>query len=318
MVKFIILILLSLFLPASGAIAQEVIISDYPMGVGGSVKAELFQPYYPQIKAIADTLHRYPLARAIVTGGADGAKYANNNDALNPGLALGRANVLRNLLIKEFKVDSTQIVIQSIDDKVKGNQYRYAGIRVDRTLSNLDSRLEYLESRPPEEKHFTELEGAKTDFLESFGLRLGGGISSSPFGAIPVIAGSVTWRRIIFVEAIVGHTFWKSTYSIAGSELSTRRRLAGAEVVVNPFEHLPLGIVGGWVRVEEISQLYYQYVRMSEGPLLGLRYSPLDFLSVTGCYNPSRHRLAGDEISKSESDQFLLSISAHKTFGGAK
>ncbi|SYZ73180.1 exported hypothetical protein [Candidatus Zixiibacteriota bacterium] len=318
MIKSIFWVPFCLLLLTSSLMAQEVVISDFPTGVGGSVKTELFKPYLPQIKAIADTLHKYPLARAIVTGGADGTKYRQNNDALNPGLALGRAHVLRNLLITEFRVDSTQIIIQSTDDKFEGEQYRFAGIRIDRTMESFDSRLADLEKRPPLEKHIVEIPESTVTFVENFGLRLGGGLSSSPFGAIPLVTGSLTWRRIIFVEALVGHTFWKSTFSVAGSDLSTRRRLAGADVIVYPFDRLPLGFVGGWVRIEEISQLYYQYVRMSEGPLFGLRYTPVEFLSLTGCYNPSRHRLAGNEFSHTDNDQFMLSIMAHKTFGGER
>jgi hypothetical protein len=318
MVKLIIFIPLCLILLASAAMTQEVIITNFPVGVGGSVKAGLFQPYYPKIKAIVDTLHHYPLARAIVSGGADGAKFANNNDALNPGLALGRAHILRDLLISEFKVDSTQIIIQSMDEKARGEQYRFACIRIDRTLANLDSRLSSLENRPQPEIPPTEISRTGISLTEHLGLRLGAGISSSPVGAIPIIAGSVTWKRMIFVEAMVGHTFWKSTYSFAGNNLSTRRRLARGAVIVDPFQHLPLGFVAGWVRIEEISQLYYKYVKMSEGPFLGLRFSPLDFISLTANYNPSRHRLAGDEISHSDSDQFLFSLMVHKTFGGER
>ena len=318
MIKFMIRLLLCLILLTTLAISQELVISNFPIGVGGSVNPELFKRHYTDLKAISDTLHHYPLVRAIVTGGADGEQYRDGHDAKNPGLALGRAHILRNLLITEFKVDSTQIIIQSKDEMVAGSQNRFASVRIDRTLSDLDARIDTLESRSPIEKHFTEMKEIKTDFIENFGLRLSAGVSSSPFGAMPVVAGAVVWKRTIYVEATLGHTFWKNTFGFEGTDLTTRRRMAGASLIVYPFDRLPLGIQGGWVRIEEISQLYYKYVQMSEGPLLGLRLTPFEFLSITGSYNPSRHRLAGDIISISESNQFLISVLAHKTFGGEK
>jgi hypothetical protein len=318
MIRSVILLLICLIMLTSIAISQELVFSNFPIGVGGSVSPELFKSYYSDLKALSDTLHHYPLARAIVTGGADGEQYRNGHDAKNPGLALGRAHVLRNLLVTEFHVDSTQIMIQSKDEKVAGPQNRFASIRIDRTLSDLDARIDTLESRPPVEKHFTEVQEIKTDFIEDFGLQLGAGVSSSPFGAMPVVAGAIVWKRTIYVEAMVGHTFWKNTFRFEGTDLTTRRRMVGASLIVYPFGRMPLAIQGGWVRIEEISQLYYKYVQMSEGPLLGLRLTPLEYLSITASYNPSRHRLAGDIISKSEGDQFLISIKAHKTFGGEK
>ncbi len=300
------------------AFSQELVISDFPLGVGGSVNPELFKPYYADLKAISDTLHHYPLARAIITGGADGEKYREAHDAKNPGLAVGRAHILRNLLITEFKVDSTQIVIQSNDEKAVGPKKRFASIRIDRTLAGLEARIDTLENRPPVERHFTEVKEVKTDFMESFGLQLGAGASTSPFGGMPIVAGAVTWKKVIYVEAMVGHTLWKNSFQFAGSDLATRRRMAGVSLIVYPFHKYRLGIVGGWARIEEISQLYYKYVQMSEGPLLGLRLTPFEFLSITGSFNPSRHRLAGDIFSIPESDQFLISIMVHKLFGGEK
>ena len=156
------------------------------------------------------------------------------------------------------------------------------------------------------------------DFIESFGLQLGAGASTSPFGAMPIVSGAVTWKKVVYVEATVGHTFWKNSFQFAGSDLTTRRRMSGASLIVYPFHKYPIGIVGGWLRIEEISQLYYKYVQMSEGPLLGLRVTPFEYLSITGSFNPSRHRLAGELVSISESDQFLISIMVHKLFGGEK
>jgi len=322
MKQFMVLAIGCLVLSAGPALTQEVVITDFPLGVGGSVDPDLFKPYYGQLEAISDTLRMYPLARAIVMGGADGEQYRENQDAHNPGLALGRAHILRNLLINEFKVDSTQIIIQSVDAKVKGPQYRYAGVRIAREMSDLearlDERLHSLENRPPDVQHFTEIKEITKNLAEHMGLQLSIGATSSPFGGVPIVSGAVTWKRIIYVEGIWGHTFWNGSFQYQGFNLDTKSRLAGGGVVVCPFRRLPVGIVGGWMRIEEISQEYYEYVKLSEGPVLGLRASPFTFLSITGTYNPARHRIAGDYKSRAKNGQFLVSITAHKTFGGEK
>jgi len=297
---------------------QEVIVAGFPVGVGGSVEQDFFRPYYTELRTLADTLHNYPLSRVIITGGADGERYRRNNDAKNPALALGRAHALRNLLMQKFKVDSVQIVIRSEDVKEKGERFRYASARIARELADLESRLDTVESRPPVEKHFTEIREITRNLTEHLGLQLGTGFSSSPFGGIPIVAGAVTWKRVVYVEAFLGHTFWKNTFRFGGLDLDTRRRLSGGQVIVYPLDDIPVGIVGGWVRIEEISQLYYKYVRMSEGPMLGLRASYSDILSVTGVYNPAKQRFAGDVISKSDNDQFLVSMTVHILFGGKK
>lgn len=297
---------------------QEVIITDFPVGVAGSIDENFFEPYYAGLQAIADTLHRFPLARAIVTGGADGLEYRRNHDAVNPGLALGRAHVLRELMINRFRTDSTQLIVQSRDVEMEGGQYRYAGIRVARDLTDLESRLNALENRPPVEKHFTEIRDVIGDFKEDLGLQLGLGFSTSPFGGIPMVSGAVSWKRIIYVEGIAGHTFWNGTFKFENTDLDTKRRLIGGQLIVYPSDRWRVGIVGGWIRIEEIAQEYYEYVKLSDGPMLGLRASPFDFLSVTGVYNPAKHRLAGDRKSHSDNDQFLLSLTAHIGFGGEK
>jgi hypothetical protein len=289
-----------------------------PPPVGGSVDQDLFKPYYSELRAISDTLHKYPLVRAIITGSADGERYRKNNDAKNPGLALGRAHVLRNFLINEFGVDSTQLVIQSKDVKAKGASNRYVSVRIAGEISDIETRLDAVENRPPVEKHFTEVREVTNNLKENLGLRFGIGVSSSPFGGIPMVTGAVTWKRIVYVEGIAGHTFWNNTFRYEQTDLDTKRRLVGGQMVVYPSERLPIGIVGGWVRVEEISQLYYEYVKLSDGLVLGLRASPFDFISVTGAYNPSKHRIAGDEKSKSRNGQFLIFITADISIGGEK
>jgi hypothetical protein len=322
MKQFMVLIVGCLVLSAGPALSQEVVITDFPLGVGGSVDPGVFKPYYAQLKAIADTLQKYPLAWAIVAGSADGEKYRESNDARNPGLALGRAHLLRGLLINEFKVDSTRIIVQSRDTQIKGPQYRCATVRVTRELSDLEARLnerlDSLENRPPDVQHFTEVREITQNLAEHMGLQLSIGASSSPFGGVPIVGGAVTWKRIIYVEGILGHTFWNGSFQYHGFNLDTKSRLAGGAVVVYPCRRLPLGIVGGWLRIEEISEEYHEYVKMCEGPMLGLRATPFPFLSVTGTYNPSRHRAADDFKSRAKNGQFLLSITAHKTFGGEK
>jgi hypothetical protein len=76
--------------------------------------------------------------------------------------------------------------------------------------------------------------------------------------------------------------------------------------------------VGGWVRIEEMSQEYYEYVKLSEGPLLGLKVMPFEFLSILAAYNPSKHRRAGSEISTAENDQFLFTMTANLAIGDGK
>ena len=299
--------------------SQEVVIIGFPVGVGGSIEPELFQPYYPELKAIADTLRHNPMARAIVIGGADGIEYHESHDAKNPGLALGRAHILRNLLVTEFGVDSTQLAIETQESPIVGDAYRFASVRiVPAPTSDTDARLDALENRPPVEKHFTEIRDVPTTFIENLGLQISAGLTSSPFGAMPVVAGAVTWKRIVYVEAVFGHTVWDNTYRFLGVDLETRRRQAGFLAAFYPQEDLPIGVVAGWVRIEEISQRYYDYVRMSEGPMFGVRAVPLDFLSVTAVYNPSKHRVAGETLSQSKNSQFLVSIMVHKTFGGGR
>ena len=94
--------------------------------------------------------------------------------------------------------------------------------------------------------------------------------------------------------------------------------MAGSNFIVYPFKNLRAGFLAGWVRIEEISQDYYQFVRKSEGLLLGMRAEPLSFLSVTGAYYPSAERTAGIPRAETKNNLFLISVTAHKTFGGAK
>ena len=88
------IVILALLVICSSALsAQEVVIPDFPAGVGSDVAPAFFEPYYPQLQALADTLTKHSAAHIVVTGGADGLRYNRYNNVRNPALALGRAQV---------------------------------------------------------------------------------------------------------------------------------------------------------------------------------------------------------------------------------
>ncbi len=315
LIKIVAIFVASLFVVAP---TQEVIVTGFPLGIGSDVDPSLFKAYFPQLKALADTLRSQPLTRAIVTGGADGARYRQNHDSQNPGLAIGRAHALRNLLVEEFNIESSRIVVQSSNVKHKGGPYRYASVRIVREYADFDARLDTLEARPPVENQITEVKEIYRILPENMGLQLGLGLSSSPFGGIPILSGAITWKRMIFIEGIVGHTFWDNSFSFDGSDLDTRRRMAGGLASFYPLSNIPVGVTGGWLRIEEISQRYNEYVKMSEGPVIGLRVTPFDFLSITAVQNTAKHNLAGDIKSRLKNGQFLIFANIHIVFGGGK
>ncbi|MEE9554962.1 MAG: hypothetical protein V3W18_11750 [candidate division Zixibacteria bacterium] len=123
---------------------------------------------------------------------------------------------------------------------------------------------------------------------------------------------------MIFIEGIVGHTFWDNSFRFDGSSLDTRRRMAGCMASIFPLSNIPVGITGGWLRIEEISQRYNEYVKMSEGPVIGLRATPFDFLSITAVQNTAKHNLAGEIKSRLKNGQFIFSATIHIVFGGGK
>ncbi len=321
MIRATSLILGVILLLLGQAVGQEIMIPDFPLAIGGSVGSEQFKPFQAELKAVADTLQKYRLARAIITGESDGERFRHNHDAQNPGVALGRAHALRNLLIEDYGVAPSQIVIQSRETKKSGPEFRNVTLRIDRALVDLENRLQALETRPPVERRFTEVKETSAPlsrFEENFGVQLGLGVSTSPFGGIPVATAALTWRRIIYLEAIVGHTFWNNSFRFENTDLDTKRRLIGGRIIFYPLDKIPLGLVGGWTRMEEISQEYYEYTRLSEGVMLGLRYDPLSFLSLTAAYHPSKSRHAEEALSDFDSDQFLAYLTAHLDFGGGK
>lgn len=296
--------------------AQEVVVTGFPLGVGNDIDSSFFEPYRLQLQSVADSLRADPLSMAIVTGGVDGIRYKANNDSQNPGLAVGRALALRNYLVSSFGIDSTRILIQSNYAEKKGEVYRFAGVRIYRGLSNIDTRIESLEKRPPVENRITEIKEITHIIKENIGIQLGVGFSSSPYGGIPIVTAAITSKRFIFIEGIFGHTLWNSSYRILDIDFSTRRRLAGGQLIIYPSSKIPVGVVGGWVRVEEVSRKYNEYVRMSEGPVIGLRVTPLDYISITAVQNTTRLNNAADIVSRSKSNQFLFYMTVHLQFGG--
>jgi len=316
--KKIVLLLGCLILISGSVMSREVVIPDFPIGAAGSVSKDFLKPYHDALKVIADSLKSDPMTRAIITGGADGTKYLKNNDAQNPALAVGRAHFLRQYMINEFKVKLPQLVIQSEDVKTRGGSYRYVKVRLDKKYSAFMARLNAIENRAPVEKHFTEIKEVTNHHGERLGIRFGLGLSSSPYGGIPVVTGALTWEHLVHIEGILGYNFWNGTFQFEDTDLDTRLRMIGGQVIVYPDDNLPVGVLGGWIRIEEISQRYYEYVRLSEGLMLGLRWSPLEYLSITGVYNPSKKRVVDDFKSETDYGQFLISITAHKALGGAK
>lgn len=293
-----------LLLWSTPAQSEELRITGFPVGVGGSADESIYEPYYPELQRIADSLAASSLARAIITGSADGIRYRQNDDAVNTGLALGRAHALLNLLINKFSVDSSQLIVQSIDVENEGPEYRSVSIRVVRDLEELALRLNTLEARPLPE--------------DNMRLHVGAGLSSSPFGAMPLVTASIDWRGFIYFEGLLGHTFWDESFTFQGNDLNTKSRLAGVQIAVYPFKKTPVGVVGGWMRTEEISQEFYEYVQLSEGLVVGLQARPTDYLTITGAFNPSKRRIVDDLLAQSKNSQLWLSVTLNTAFGGAR
>jgi len=322
MIRVIVLSITGLLLLTPMTLPQEVTITDFPLGVGSRVDHSFFKPYDKQLRTLADTMKSDFHAIAVITGSADGVTYRSSHDAKNPGLALGRAHALRNYMVAELGVDSLHIAIQSEDARQVGGQYRSVSVRLLRHWFGPAKTAEPVPVPLPDlartEAVPSQVEPTAPVLIRQVGLQFGVGVTSSPFGGIPFGAAALTWRRIIFIEASLGYTFWDNDYRLQRTTLNTRRRISGARLIVYPFESLPVGVVGGWSRIEEISQSYYQYVRLSEGLELGLRATPFPFASVTAAYNPSMHRTAGESHAQTKNGQFQISCMLHLTFGGER
>lgn len=294
--------------------------SAFPSGVGRSVGVEFFRPYYPQIEAIADTLKANPQAVAVITGSADGVRYPRYNDAMNPGLALGRAQALADLMTIHFGVDSAQLEIQTRTVEARGPEFRSVSIRVRREVKppapTIIERVEPAPTPPPAPAPVYVVDSVTIVSPDNFRLHFGGGVLTSPFGAVPILSGAVSWQKKVYLEGLFGHTFWHSSFRLGDVDLDTRDRLIAGQVVVYPFEDIPFGVVAGWMRIEEIADDYQEYTRLSEGLMIGARVQPIEYLSFTALYNPSRHRDARVELSSAKNDQVLLALMLHLPLGG--
>lgn len=305
-----------LVMPIGVLRAQDVVISDFPLGVGGSVDPKIFEPYQAKLQSIADALRDNPSALAIITGGADGEKFHDSHDAKNPGLALGRAHVLRRWLIDHFTVDSTRLIIQSLDAAVIGGQYRFASIRV--VVPPKEKETIVRVEPAPAKIETTTITPIQEPPVEHLGIQLGGGVAVARFGGMPIVSGAITWKQKYYVEAVGGYTFWNGSYDSDSLTFSTRRRMAGCNLIVFPFESTRLGFLLGWIRIEKISREYYKYVRLSEGALFGLRAEPLNWLSVTAAWVLSKERNAFADLADAKTANYMFTVTAHKLFGGAR
>lgn len=307
---------------ATAAGAQEVVIGGFPLGVGSSVEPEFWEPHYNALADVADALKGNKDARAVIVGRADGTRYRDGNDAKNPGLSLGRAHALRNVLVSHFGVDSSQLLIQTSDVAVSGGDYRSVSVRVEMPpppmVAEVPPPVVVQESVPPPAPAPVNNYNETNVYDDAMTLRLGIGASSSPFGGLPVVTGAVIWRQKLALNVVLGHTFWNDSYSFQGQNLETWQRMVGGGVTWYPWQNKPVGLVGGWVRVEEIAQSYYEYVRLSEGPVLGLTVTPIKHLALSGLYNPSRQRVEGTDLSSGKNGQFLLGVSFFTDFGGGQ
>lgn len=320
--KITVLVVAILTALASLAGAQEVVVGGFPLGVGSSVDPGFWDPHAGALNEVADALKKHPEARAVIVGRADGTRYRNGNDAKNPGLSLGRAHALRNVLVNRFGVDSSQLLIQTSDVAIPGGDYRSVSVRVEMPPPDKDVQVSaplvvQQTELPPGPAPVTQVN--ETNYYDDqMTIRLGIGASSSPFGGLPTVTGAVIWRHTLALNVLLGHTFWNDTYQFQGQNLETWQRMVGGALTWYPWQNKPVGLVGGWVRVEEIAQGYYEYVRLSEGPVVGATVTPIKHVALSALYNPSRQRVEGTDFSSGKHGQFLLGISLFKDFGGKR
>ena len=211
--------------------AQELVITGFPLGVGATVGEEFFEPHYAQLQSFADVLQAEPSSRVIIVGQADGARYTKDNDAKNPGLSLGRAHALRNVLVSTFQVDPTQIFIQSSDVPVRGHEYRAVGLRIERAQVETEATVIPVVVPAEVEKPVAIVENTNY-FYDQMTLRLGAGVSSGPYGALPMVSGAIIWGRKVSLEFVLGHTFWNQSYEFQGANLETWQRMVGVRVAL--------------------------------------------------------------------------------------
>ncbi len=294
---------------------KEVVIYGYPLGVGESIGEKFYHPYDGDLRQVADYLNSHKTMKGIITGASDQFRYQKDHDAKNPGLALGRAIDLKRYMIERFGVDSTQLVIQVDEPSAKGAQFRYASIRLD-LPEQLPSQVDTLYMEP------RIIIQETNNYWDNLGLNFRIGVSSSPYGAIPIVAGAIVYKDKLHVEAQFGHTFWSDQRDLAGMSLSVWRRMSGGQMVYflinRPQGHLQVGPAIGWFRIEEISQYYYGYTRMSEGLTLGVRLRLFNCLDATGSYFPHKERAAERQFAVTKDGSFLMAITFNHYFGGGK
>ena len=320
--KALVFVTACLALSLGSVAAQEATIIGFPVGIGSSAGPDFYEPYQAQLQAIADTLKKYPLAKGIITGSADSEKYRRNNDAMNPALALGRAHTVLNYMMSHFGLQKDQLYLRTEEVEDNGPEFRFVRITIERELADMERRLTDIENTPlpvaPPKEIVTIREVPMESKQTEVKLHLGAGAATSPFGGLPIATAAVSWDERFFLEAIVGHTFWNDDYEFDFQTLNTKRRMLGGLAAYYPKEDLPLGLVGGWVRIEQMSRDYYKYVRLSEGLMLGLRWLPTEYLTITGVYNPSKEHTPEFNRSENKNDQFMLTAALNVSFGGAK
>ena len=87
---------------------------------------------------------------------------------------------------------------------------------------------------------------------------------------IPILSAAVNWKSTVLLEAVAGHQFWTDGYMYGTENLAVWSRTIALDLIYYPWETTPIGFIGGWSRVEEMSKDYHEYVQISEGPVLGV------------------------------------------------
>ncbi|OGC94740.1 MAG: hypothetical protein A2W25_16135 [candidate division Zixibacteria bacterium RBG_16_53_22] len=309
---------LLILLVAIGAVeAQEVIIRGFPLGAGESVDRQFFKPYLPQLEALAESLNVDPLAEIVVRGSRDAVRYRAGHDAKNAGLSVGRADLVEKILVQRLNADSNRISIETMKEDEEGQEFRYVSVRVVHRFGGLSARLDSLQKQLDSLRNrpLGQQPGAHP-LVSDLVIEMTAGLSTTPFGVVPTGTGAFVYKRWLYIQGIVGHTWWDSRSSFAGRRLYTWHRLAGAMITVYPRFSGPVGLSAGWLRHEDISQAYYRYVRMTEGPVLGARVSPYPRVLIGAYYHPLK-KVYGTDRANIRWNQFLVSLS-YQLIGGGK
>jgi hypothetical protein len=297
---------------------NEVVIRGFPLGAGESLDAGFFAPYDAQLSAMVDSLKADPLAEIVVRGSRDAVRFRTDHDAKNAGLSLGRADVVEKYLVQRLDADSNRIFIETIKEDGQGESYRYISVRLIHRFQSLMARIDSLEQQLASLRdHPVALHQVPPPAPEPKDLviEMTAGLSASPFGPIPVATGAFVYREWLYIQGLLGHTWWDSRSNFAGARLYTWHRVAGGMIIAYPHFTGPVGLAAGWLRHEDISQSFYRYVRMTEGPIFGARVSPYKRIQLGLYYHPLK-RVYGTDRAKIHSDQFLLSVTYQLIGGG--